>query len=119
MLYLIDGTYGSRDVNGAPAPKWQKAPFGDDWACSLIASQDPLAVDAVGMDLLISEWPEFGSFNYCDEYLVEAASIPAPPSGAVYRVGGEPLETPLGLVEHCDSTRRYDAIGLVYRRIVE
>lgn len=119
VLYLIDGTYGSRDVNGAPAPKWQKAPFGGDWACSLIASQDPLAVDAVGMDLLISEWPEFGSFNYCDEYLVEAASIPAPPSGAVYRVGGKPLEAPLGLVEHCDSTRRYDAIGLVYRRIAE
>ena len=27
LLFLIDGTYGSRDVNGAPAPKWQKEPF--------------------------------------------------------------------------------------------
>lgn len=27
LLFLIDGTYGSRDVNGAPSPKWQKAPL--------------------------------------------------------------------------------------------
>lgn len=25
LLYLIDGTYGSRDVNGAPNPKWMKS----------------------------------------------------------------------------------------------
>ena len=31
LLFLIDGTYGSRNVNGAPAPKWQKAPFNNDW----------------------------------------------------------------------------------------
>lgn len=117
VLYLIDGTYGSRDVNGAPSPKWQKAPFNGDWACSIIASQDPLAVDAVGMDLLIYEWPEFGSFNYCDEYLVEAATIPATPSGTVYKVDSIPLARPLGLVEHCDSTRRYNTLDLQYRRL--
>ena len=74
-MFLIDGTYGSRNVNGAPYPKWQKAPFDNDWACSIIASQDPLAADAVGMDMIIGEWPEFGSLNYCDEYLREAASV--------------------------------------------
>mgnify|MGYP007032351916 FL=1 len=84
LLFLIDGTYGSRDVNGAPAPKWQKEPFNGDWACSIIVSQDELACDAVGMDILIGEWPEFGSLNYCDEYLREAASIPNTPSGTVY-----------------------------------
>ena len=81
LLFLIDGTYGSRDVNGAPAPKWKKAPFNNQWCCSIIASQDPLACDVVGMDLLIHEWPEFGSFNYCDEYLREAATIPNPVTG--------------------------------------
>ena len=51
LLYLIDGTYGSRDVNGKPSPKWQKAPFNSEWACSIIASQDPLVVDAVAMPI--------------------------------------------------------------------
>ena len=77
-------------MNGAPNPKWQKPPFNGDWCCSLIASQDPLACDAVGMDLLIGEWPEFGSFNYCDEYLREAATIPhqsAAPSTTRSRTG--------------------------------
>ena len=76
LLFLIDGTYGSRDVNGAPNPKWMKEPFNGDWACSLIVSQDEVSCDAVGMDIIINEWPEFGSLNYCDEYLREAASIP-------------------------------------------
>ena len=119
LLFLIDGTYGSRDVNGAPYPKWQMAPFFGDWACSIIASQDPLTADAVGMDLIIGEWPEFGSLNYCDEYLREAASIPNTPSGTVYKVNGKPLTEPLGLMEHWNNAqdRHYDAIDLVYRKI--
>ena len=116
LLYLIDGTYGSRDVNGAPAPRWQKEPFGGDWACTLLASQDPLAIDAVGMDILMGEWPEFGSLSFCDEYLVEAATLPAPPSGTTYRQEGQALTRPLGLAEHWNNARerKYTAIDLRY-----
>jgi uncharacterized protein (DUF362 family) len=119
LLNLIDGTYGSRDVNGAPNPKWQKQPFNNEWGCSIIASQDPLAADAVAMDLLISEWPEFGSFNYCDEYLREAASIPNTPSGAVYKTNGEPLTKPLGLFEHWSNgkEKKYTKIDMVYKKL--
>lgn len=119
LLYLIDGTYGSRDVNGKPSPKWQKAPFNNEWACSIIASQDPLAVDAVAMDLLISEWPEFGSFSFCDEYLLEAATIPHTNSGATYdpERDGTPLTAPLGIFEHCDKDRKYMKIDMKYVRI--
>ncbi len=130
LLFIIDGTYGSRDVNGAPNPKWMKEPFGGDWACSLIVSQDELACDAVAMDIIIGEWPEFGSLNYCDEYLREAASIPNAPSGTVYKQGGEPLTEPLGLFEHCNSgrvsssdpssfSRKYTKIDLKYHKIPE
>ena len=119
LLNLIDGTYGSRDVNGAPNPKWQKQPFNNEWCCSIIASQDPLAADAVAMDLLISEWPEFGSFNYCDEYLREAASIPNTPSGAVYKTNGEPLTKPLGVFEHWSNSKekKYTKIDMVYKKL--
>ncbi|WP_418661422.1 DUF362 domain-containing protein [Bacteroides ilei] len=121
LLFLIDGTYGSRDVNGKPNPKWKKEPFNGDWCCSLIVSQDPLACDVVGMDMLISEWPEFGSFNYCDEYLREAATIPSPVSGTVYdpEQDGKPLEKPLGLMEHWNNPqeRKYTKLDLVYKKL--
>lgn len=114
MLFLIDGTYGSRDVNGAPNPKWMGEPFNGDWACSLIASQDEVACDAVAMDIIIGEWPEFGSLNYCDEYLIEAASIPHVPSGTVYKQGGTPLSSPLGIFEHKGKDGKYTKIDLRY-----
>ena len=117
MLFLIDGSYGSRDVNGAPNPKWMKDPFLGDWACSIIVSQDEVACDAVAMDLIVNEWPEFGSLNYCDEYLLEAASIPNTRSGTVYKQNGEPLTEPLGLFEHWSNDHRYTMIDLKYKKI--
>ncbi len=119
MLYLIDGTYGSRDVNGKPDPKWQKAPFNGDWACSILMSQDPLAGDSVGLDLLVYEWPEVASLPFCDLYLVEAASIPNPPSGTVYdpEDDGKPLKEPLGLTEHWNKDKDYSAIDLIYKKL--
>jgi hypothetical protein len=119
MLFLIDGTYGSRDVNGAPNPKWMKEPFNGDWANSIIVSQDEVAGDAVGMDIIIGEWPEFQSLNYCDEYLREAASIPHAPSGTVYQQEGKPLDNPLGLFEHWNNPqeRKYTKIDLIYKKL--
>ncbi len=119
LLYLIDGTYGSRDCNGAPAPKWNMAPFGGDWACSLLFSLDPLAIDSVGLDLLASEWPEVGSLPYSDLYLVEAASLPETISGVTYdpEADGTPLSKPLGLHEHWNAEHRYTAIDLVYKKL--
>ncbi len=117
LLYIIDGTYGSRDVNGAPNPKWMKEPFDGDWACSLIVSQDEVACDAVGMDIIINEWPEFGSLNYCDEYLREAASIPHAPSGTVYKQGGKAVDQPLGVFEHWGKDHQYKKIDLKYKKL--
>ena len=121
LLFLIDGTYGSRDVNGAPNPKWESAPFNGNWACSVIMSQDALAGDSVALDLLCSEWPEVSSLAYCDLYLVEAASIPDTPSGTVYdpEDDGEPLSAPLGITEHWNAKHEYKAIDLVFKQIAE
>ena len=114
LLFLIDGTYGSRDVNGKPQPKWQKAPYNDEWCCSLIASQDGVACDAVAMDMIIREWPDFRSLPWADEYLNEAASIPVPKSGTTYdpEGDGKPLTQPLGLFEHADGNGHYTKLDL-------
>ncbi len=117
LFFLIDGTYGSRHVNGVPYPKWQKAPFNNQWCCSLIVSQDEVACDAVGMDLIISEWPEYQSLSFCDEYLIEAASLPNPPSGTVYKQDGQQLTKSLGLMEHCDKNRKYTKIDLKFKEL--
>ena len=117
LLFLIDGTYGSRDVNGAPNPKWMKPPFNGDWACSVIVSQDEVACDAVAMDIIINEWPEFQSLNYCDEYLREAASLPNAPSGTVYKQNGKPVDKPLGLFEHWNKDHQYKKIDLIYKKV--
>ena len=96
-----------------------KEPFNGDWCCSIIVSQDELACDSVGMDIIIGEWPEFGSLNYCDEYLREAAMIPNPVSGTVYKYDGKPLEKPLGLFEHWNNAkeRKYTKIDLRYIKL--
>lgn len=117
LFCLIDGTYGSRHVNGKPFPKWQKHPFNNEWCCSIIVSQDEVACDAVGTDLIICEWPEYQSLNYCDEYLLEAASLPNPPSGAAYKQDGKSLDKPLGLMEHCDNNRKYKKLDLIYKKL--
>lgn len=101
MLFLIDGLYGSEKVNGAPSGKWKMPPFNNDWPCSLFVSQDPVAIDAVGIDFLSSEFPRMADVDYCDMYLVEAAMANLPLSNTVYdpERDGTGVES-LGVLEH-------------------
>ena len=117
ILYLLDGLYVADAQNTLITTdhKWQTKPFGDgigsgsyDWTSTLLASQDPVAIESVALDFLRSE-PAIQ--NYCsldpndtpDNYLHEAAEADSPPSGHVYDfdpVGtGTPLDS-LGVHEH-------------------
>lgn len=120
MLFLIDGLYGSRNVAGLPAARWQLAPFNGDWPCSLLASQDGVAIDAVAVDLLLAEYPDMPDVNYCDMYLVEAAMANAPLSGTVYdpERDGTPVQRSLGVAERWNNPndKHYSLIDLIYRR---
>jgi len=127
MLFLIDGIYGSKLVNGVPAPKWQMPPFNNDWACSLLASQDPVAIDAVGLDFLRSEWPDAPDMAFSDQYLIEAALADNPPSGTKYdpqRNNGTVKS--LGVMEHWNNAGekkysrnlgRIDGIELIHETL--
>lgn len=84
VLYLIDGLYpGKHPIDEAPR-KWNSPPFHGDWASSLLASQDPVAVDSVGFDFLWTEWEDYPRKTGVDDYLHEAALAGNPPSGTFY-----------------------------------
>lgn len=118
MLYLIDGLYGCKLVDGQPDPVWQMAPFNGSWPCSLLASQDPVAIDSVGLDFIMSEFPDAPDLDYADMYLIEAAMAGNAPSGTVYDPEGDgtPLQS-LGVAEHWNNAKekKYTKIELIYK----
>ncbi|MDD1750811.1 MAG: DUF362 domain-containing protein, partial [Methanothrix sp.] len=101
MLFLIDAIYGNKFVNGPPSFKWHLAPFNGNWPSSLFASQDGVAIDAVGTDFLLTEFPDAPDMPYCDAYLIECALADNPPSKTVYdpERDGRPCKS-LGVMEH-------------------
>jgi hypothetical protein len=106
LLFLIDGIYGSKLVNGAPGPRWQMAPFNNNWGCSLLASQDPVAIDAVGLDFLRTEWPEAPDMAFSDHYLLEAAQAGDPPSKTKYDPQRNNAKiSSLGVMEHWNNVK--------------
>jgi uncharacterized protein (DUF362 family) len=103
MLFIIDGFYAARSQDGPPLikDKWRMDPFNNRWCSSLFASQDGVALDAVGIDFLRSEWPDLADIAYTDKYLVEAALADNPPSHTFYdpEHDGTGLKS-LGVLEH-------------------
>ena len=86
MLFLVDGLYGGVHYVEHLPRKFQSDPFHDDWTSSLLASQDPVAIDSVGLDILQAETPihRYSRMGGTDDYLHEAALASNPPSGTFY-----------------------------------
>ncbi len=66
-----------------------------------MASHDPVAIDALGLDFLRSEWPDAPDMTFSDRYLIGAALADNPPSGTKYdpqRTVAE-VKSP-GIMEH-------------------
>ena len=106
ILFLIDAIYAHKFVNGAPSFKWQMSPFNNDWPSSVFISQDGAAIDAVGMDFLLNEFPDAPDLQYCDSYLRESAKADDPPSGTRYdpERDGSTLGS-LGVLEHWNNAQ--------------
>ncbi len=102
LLYMIDGLYPARNQS-SNVLKW--ASFGNDWCSSLFASQDPVAIDSVGLDFLRYEDGMNPSITDVtgnpENYMHEAAQADNPPSGTFYdpESDGTPLAS-LGVHEH-------------------
>ncbi|MBD5316989.1 MAG: DUF362 domain-containing protein [Bacteroides sp.] len=117
ILYLIDGLLGAKFVSGNPGPKWQMEPFNGDWPSSLLGSQDPVAIDMVGVDFITTEFPDAPDTAYSDMYLNEAAQAGNAPSGTAYDPEGDGTTlTSLGLAEHWNNAaeKRHTKLDLHY-----
>ena len=110
LLYLIDGLFGGYYADSHPY-KWNMSPFNGDWPSSLLASQDPVAIDSVGYDFVNTEWPDVVRYGHApspnydlqggaEDYLHEAALANDPCSGTFY----DP--------DHAAKVRRLDSLGV-------
>lgn len=100
ILYLIDGLYASPHQSVLPE-KWRSAPFGGHWTASLLASQDPVAIESVAVDFCGAEETQVKIIGAVDNYLHEAALPQKPPSGTRYAPAGDKgALTSLGVHEH-------------------
>jgi len=102
FLYLIDGLYGGVHYVEQVPRKFKSAPFENDWTSSLFASQDPVAIDSVGVDFLQAEADirKYSCMAGTDDYLHEAALAGNPPSGTFY----DP--------DHADNVVRLASLGV-------
>jgi hypothetical protein len=102
FLYMIDGLYPARNQTAGVI---RFMSFGNDWFSSILTSQDPVAIDSVGLDFLRNEQalnPKVVDVTgNPDNYLHEAALANKPPSGTLYDPEGDgtTLES-LGVHEH-------------------
>lgn len=84
VLYLIDGLFSGLHPRDPAPQRMASPPFNGHWACSLFASQDPVAIDSVALDFLQAEWADYPRQGGVDDYLREAALADDPPSGTFY-----------------------------------
>jgi hypothetical protein len=89
---MIDALYGVENQNAELSnnSRFQSAPFNDHWSSSLLLSQDPVALDSVGADILVNEpimithpdvLPKDSTYQ---NFLHEAALADNPPSKTAY-----------------------------------
>lgn len=124
ILYVLDGLYCARRHQSYPL-HFPNAPFNNrvepyanpEWPSSILASLDGVALDSVGLDILLSQTrnnldgnnhPRIMIRENADDYLQEEALADHPPSGTAYRQNGKPV-TSLGVTEHWDNdlSRQY------------
>jgi hypothetical protein len=124
LLYMLDAFYVAESQN-TRVIKYQS--LGDHWMASLLMSQDPVAIDSVGLDFVRNEPRADECRGKPENYLHEAALAANPPSGTHYdpQQDRKPVAS-LGVHEHWNNPaeKKYsrnlgksEGIGLVAREI--
>lgn len=95
VLCILDGLYTGDRWNSKPR-KWSISPFNNQYPSSIFVSQDPVALESVGLDFLKAE---MDLIKNADLTLHEAALADNPPSGTQYKPDGQEVPS-LGVHEH-------------------
>lgn len=113
VLYMLDALICAPSEGAsitAENSKWQQSPFDGHYTSSIFVSQDPVAIDSVGADLLMNE-PTVTSLNgslrdnpTVENYLHEAGMVSNPPSGTVYTDSHGKGISNLGVHEHWNNS---------------
>jgi hypothetical protein len=118
ILFLIDGIYSNKSLNGIPNTKWSLVPFNNEWPGSLFASQDGVAIESVVLDFALAAWPDAPDMMYSDHAMEEMALANNPPSGTLYDPERDGTRlTSLGTAEHWNNStdkkysRNLDTLG--------
>ncbi|MFC1765266.1 hypothetical protein ACFL6U_24735, partial [Planctomycetota bacterium] len=108
LLYLVDGIFTSKRQETGMI---KFSSMGNDWGSSLLISQDPVAIQSVGTDILCNE-PNVTDNNpsfvvHMDNYLIESALAGSPPSGFKYdpENDGTFVKESLGVHEHWNNSK--------------
>ena len=107
FLYMVDGLYPARNQSGSVI---RFGSYDNDWFSSILVSQDMVAIDSVGLDILRKEQAVNPNVvdvkGNPDNYLHEAALANKPPSGTTYDPEGDgtALQS-LGVHEHWNSPK--------------
>ncbi len=100
ILYLLDALYTTPHQSKLPE-RWQSPPFAGEWPASVLASQDPVAIESVAVDFFGAEASAARMVGAVDNYLHEAALAHRPPSGTRYAPAGDGQALrSLGVHEH-------------------
>jgi uncharacterized protein (DUF362 family) len=106
LLFMIDALYGVENQNAELSNNslFQSTPFNNHWSSSLLLSQDPVALDSVGADILVNEPATVTHYDVLPKdstyqnYLHEAALANNPPSKTAYKLPS------LGVHDHWNNT---------------
>jgi hypothetical protein len=98
----VDGIYSQNHNTDTMPRAWSAAPFNNDWSSSIFASQDPVAIESVLLDLyqLDDDPAHYPKMAGVEDYLTEAALANNPPSGTFY----DP--------DHAAATSRLPSLGV-------
>jgi hypothetical protein len=119
MIFIVEGLFGGGSNETMPAVQYFMPPFNNDWCNSLFLSQDMIAIQSVGFDILRTEWNGINKHNPInsaweampnvsgvDDFLHQGADSKNWPEGVIYDPdnSGKPMPS-LGVHEHWNNAK--------------
>ncbi|MBN1952406.1 MAG: DUF362 domain-containing protein [Bacteroidales bacterium] len=121
LIAIVDGLWAGKNWQGY-IEKWQMSPFNNDYPNSIFFSQDPVAIESVGFDFLLTEYadkPDAEKYPYMagtGDYILQAADPDSRPEGVSYDPEDDGTDLgSLGVYEHWNNAedKEYTEIDFV------